>query len=74
MGRCTLAIAAGWLDAVAMTLDGNTIRCDAYGCRAVSFLEGAAAVAPEAVRSRFALHGWRSAGQDGDLDYCPIHD
>ena len=73
MGLCTLAIPASSPDAMAMTVDGNTIRCDAYGCRAESLLEGAVAVSPEYVRVRFALRGWTPAGQDGDLDHCPAH-
>ncbi len=73
MGLCTLAIPAPSPDAMAMTVDGNTISCDAYGCRVVSFLEGAVEASPEYVRVRFALRGWRPAGQDGDLDHCPAH-
>jgi len=74
MGLCTLAIPTPSLDAMAMTVDGNAIRCDAYACRAVTFLEGAPAVSPEYVRARFALRGWTEAGPDRDLDYCPIHE
>jgi hypothetical protein len=56
-----------------MTVDGNTIRCDAYSCRAVSELESPAVVSPEYVRVRFAPRGWTPAGRDGELDYCPLH-
>ncbi len=56
-----------------MTVDGNTIKCDAYGCRAVALLETAVLVSTEYLRVRFAMEGWRTAGDEGQLDICPRH-
>jgi hypothetical protein len=56
-----------------VTVEGNTIKCDAYGCRAVSLLDTAAWVSAEYLRMRFAMKGWRMAGDEGELDFCPRH-
>ena len=57
-----------------MTVDGNTIKCDAYGCG----MESHFGVIPEndapaAIRRWFGLDGWRLAGDEGQLDFCPQH-
>jgi hypothetical protein len=56
-----------------MTVDNQTIRCDAYGCRNESRLDCASVFSPEYVRVRFAMHGWTPAGDDGEMDFCPDH-
>ncbi len=57
-----------------MTVDGTTIKCDAYACRNESTFDSASAVAPEYVRARFGLLGWKLGGDQGALDFCPLHD
>ncbi len=64
-----------------MTVNGNTIRCDAYGCRIGLSLgirpPGATTTMPEDVRKWFAMDGWTSTAREGvsgsQVDYCPLH-
>ena len=61
---------AGW----GRDAEGDTVKCDAYGCHTVSFLEAAAlTLSVESIRVRLAIEGWRSAGDEGQLDFCPRH-
>jgi hypothetical protein len=56
-----------------MTVDGNTIKCEASECRAASMLESATVISPEYLRVRFAMKGWTAGHDDGELDFCPDH-
>ncbi len=57
-----------------MTIEGDMVRCDAYACRAVTFLEAASlTLSVETIRIRLAIEGWRTAGDKGELDFCPRH-
>jgi hypothetical protein len=55
-----------------VTLDGNNISCDRFGCRANDTFEGE--LSHEDVRVRYHMLGWRFT-DDGDPErhYCPFH-
>jgi hypothetical protein len=56
-----------------MTVEGNRIRCDAYGCRTESTFDAPIDLEPDRVRIRFAMLGWDPGGDVGRLDLCPVH-
>ncbi len=55
-----------------MILDGNSISCDAFGCRNRDEFVGE--LAPEDVLARFHVLGWSFDEVDGrTVHYCPDH-
>ena len=57
---------------MAMTLDGNTIACDAYGCEVRDDFVGS--LPDEDVKLRYAILGWTISGSGGDeRHFCPDH-
>lgn len=63
-----------------MTIDGDVLRCDFYGCRAEALLDMPSQfISPEfhhEIRQTFAERGWASKGRDRNephVDYCPDH-
>jgi len=64
-----------------MTLEGNWMRCDAFGCDGATLFDvrtiSTGARRPDEIRRWFGLNGWRSVagdgGSEGQLDFCPLH-
>jgi hypothetical protein len=56
-----------------MTVDGNEIRCDAFGCHVRSKADFGIDFDDDELRLRYAILGWRSAGEKGESDFCPLH-
>ena len=55
-----------------MTIEGNTITCDRYGCQTQDSFEGE--LSPEESLIRFHVLGWRFTEHDGrEFHHCPIH-
>jgi hypothetical protein len=54
-----------------MTIVGNVIRCDRYGCRTESAYEGE--LFPYEVRLQHARLGWKTSGVEMLFDHCPLH-
>ena len=66
---------SSWLrvaQAIPVVIDGNSIFCDGYGCRAQDTFEGH--LPREEIQVRYHMLGWRYTEVDGqELHYCPIH-
>jgi hypothetical protein len=64
-----------------VTLDGNWIKCDAFGCEIATIFDvrtmSTGAKSPKDIRRWFAMDGWTSVpgggGSEGMRDYCPLH-
>jgi hypothetical protein len=56
-----------------MTVERNTISCDAYGCKTKAALDGRAVISAENLRLRYAMLGWTTSGIGDKLDICPNH-
>ena len=64
-----------------MTVDGNWIQCDGYGCHTATLFDvrtiSTGAKTPADIRRWFAMDGWISkpgeGGSEWHVDYCPLH-
>ena len=55
-----------------MTLDGNEILCDAYGCGTQDSFDGA--LSAEDIRLRYHILGWQIGETDGrETHFCSDH-
>ena len=59
-------------EAGCMTLDGNAISCDAYGCGTQDTFDGA--LSAEDIRLRYHILGWQIGEKDGrEAHFCSDH-
>ena len=55
-----------------MTLDGNEILCDSYGCGTQDSFDGA--LSAEDIRLRYEILGWQIGETDGrETHFCSDH-
>jgi len=55
-----------------MTLEGNAIFCDGYGCQSQDTFEGV--LASDDIRLRYSILGWQIADIGGqEVHFCPEH-
>ena len=68
----------GFLDIVCwyvhrVTVAGNEIQCDAFACDVTALPTIRFDFQPNDLRFRYAMLGWRTGGDEGELDFCPLH-